>query len=142
MTQGEGRTGATASGASGGGSAKLSELAFRELPGRASADPLALLGGGAAHGVAVRIVRMAAAPDRTPHRHPHSAEVVHVMAGRGTAWLEGARTAVGPGDTFVIPTGAAHATLPDLGETLELLCFFPHPDLGENIEELDGPALS
>ena len=139
MTQGDGSAVGTTAG---GGAAPLSALTFRELPGRASADPLALLGGGAPHGVSVRIVRMAAAPGRTPHRHPHSSEVVHVMAGHGTAWLEGARTSVGPGDTFVIPTGAAHATLPDPGETLELLCFFPHPELGANLEELEGPALS
>ncbi len=124
-----------------GGAARRDELDFKQLPGRASADPLALVGGGDPHGVSVRVVRMQAAPGRTPHRHPHSAEVVHVLAGTGTAWLEGQRTAVGPGDTFVIPTGAAHATLPDAGVTLELLCFFPHPQLGANLEELEGPPL-
>jgi quercetin dioxygenase-like cupin family protein len=121
--------------------ARADALEFVELPGRSSADPLALLGGGAS-GVSVRIVRMRTAPGRTPHRHPHSVEVVHVLAGHGTAWQDGARTPVGPGDTFVIPVGVPHATLPDAGETLELLCFFPHAELGANIEELAGPALS
>ncbi len=118
------------------------ELRFVELPGRASADPLALLAGGREAGVSVRIVRMPAAPGRRPHRHPHSVEIVHVLAGRGTAWLDGRGTAVGPGDTFLIPVGAAHATLPDPGETLELLCVFPHADLAANLDELEGPVLS
>jgi quercetin dioxygenase-like cupin family protein len=118
------------------------ELRFVELPGRASADPLALLAGAEGSGLSVRIVRMDARPGRRPHRHPHSVEVVHVLDGTGTAWLEGRRTAVGPGDTFLIPTGAAHATLPDPGSTLELLCVFPHVDLGANLDELEEPVLS
>jgi quercetin dioxygenase-like cupin family protein len=122
--------------------ARRPDLCFVELPGRASADPLALLGGGAGTGVSVRLVRMDAAPGRRPHRHPHSVEVVHVLGGQGTAWLDGRRTAVGPGDTFLVPVGAAHATLPDPGETLELLCVFPHADLGANLDELEGPVLS
>jgi quercetin dioxygenase-like cupin family protein len=123
------------------GAARLADLAFLELPGRRSADPLALLGGGGPHGVSVRIVRMEAAPGRRPHRHPLSVEVVHVLAGTGAAWLDGRATPVGPGDTFLIPAGAAHATLPDHGAALELLCFFPHADLASNIEELEGPVL-
>lgn len=117
-------------------------LRFVDLPGRASADPLALLAGAEASGLSVRIVRMEARSGRRPHRHPHSVEVVHVLSGTGTAWLEGCRTAVGPGDTFLIPVGAAHATLPDPGSTLELLCVFPHADLGANLDELEEPLLS
>lgn len=118
------------------------ELRFVDLPGRASADPLASLAGVEGSGLSVRIVRMEARPGRRPHRHPHSVEVVHVLAGTGTAWLEGRRTAVGPGDTFLIPVGAAHATLPDPGSTLELLCVFPHAELRANLDELEGPVLS
>lgn len=123
------------------GAARLADLTFLDLPGRRSADPLALLGGGGPHGVSVRVVRMEAAPGRRPHRHPRSVEVVHVLAGTGAAWLDGRSTPVGPGDTFLIPAGAAHATLPDPGGPLELLCFFPHADLAANIEELEGPVL-
>lgn len=114
------------------------DLAYRALPGRASADPLE------AHAdvpLSMRLVRMTHDPQRRPHRHPHSCEVVHVLAGTGTAWQAGERVAIAPGDTFVVPTGVAHATLPDPGATLELLCTFPHPDLAENLEELPGPVL-
>jgi len=115
------------------------DLPWVALPGRDSADPL--LGAGAAAGVSVRIVRLPAAAGRTPHRHPRSVEVVHVLEGHGVAWQDGSRRQVGPGDTVVIPTGVPHATLPAPGTTLLLVCFFPDGDLAANLEELDGPAL-
>lgn len=114
-------------------------LRFSRLPGRESADPLPEAG---ALGVSVRIVRLQPGTPRRPHVHPHSCEVVHVLAGAGEAWVDGRRHPVRQGDTFVIPAGAAHATLPDPGATLELLCVFPHPDLGANLEELDEPELT
>ena len=89
----------------------------------------------------MRFVRLTHDPDRRPHRHPHSSETVHVLAGDGESWQDGTRTPVRAGDTFVVPTGVPHATIPAPGVTLELLCFFPHPDLSANIEELDGPVL-
>jgi quercetin dioxygenase-like cupin family protein len=112
-------------------------LRYLELPGRRSADPFRDLD----VPVSVRHVRIEHSPGRTPHRHPHSIEVVHVLAGHGTAWQDGQRHPIGPGDTVLIPQGAHHATLAAPGEGLELLCFFPHPDLSTNIEELDGPDL-
>ncbi len=104
-----------------------------DLPGRRSADPLA----GLATASSVRIVELQPAPGRKPHRHPHSEEVVYVRSGRGAVWIDGGATPVGPGAVVVIPAGAAHATLPT--EPMELVCFFPHPDLAANLEELDTP---
>jgi len=115
-----------------------SVLDYLDLPGRRSANPFA----GHDVPVSLRRVLIEPAPTRTPHRHPHSVEVVHVLSGRGTAWQDGARHRVGPGDTVLIPQGVHHATLAAPDGPLELLCFFPHPDLASNIEELDGPALA
>jgi quercetin dioxygenase-like cupin family protein len=70
--------------------------------------------------------------------HPYSAEAVYVVAGHGTLWVEGERTAISAGDTFLVPAGVKHATLPDLNSQMELICFFPHPDLSQNILELPG----
>ena len=113
-------------------------LHYRTLPGRDAADPFQELPDAP---VSVRFVRLHPDAPRRPHRHPHSVEVVHVLGGSGTAWLDGERTPVRPGDTFLVPEGAAHATLPDPGVELELACFFPHPDLAADLEELDGPEL-
>ena len=67
-------------------------LDFAHLPGRRSADPLppGLVAGGS-----VRVVRIAPGP-RTPHRHPHSAEVCYVASGTGTAWEDDVATPVAP----------------------------------------------
>jgi quercetin dioxygenase-like cupin family protein len=114
------------------------DLRFVDLPGRRSADPFAAA---RRPDVSVRIVRLEHDPHRRPHRHPHSSEVVHVLSGEGEAWQAGERTRVGRGDTLAIPAGVPHATLPLPGSHLELVCFFPHPDLQDNLEELDGPEL-
>lgn len=111
---------------------------FRSLPGRASADPFA----DRDVPVSVRLVRIEPGGIRRPHRHPHSCEVVHVLAGDGQAWTDGERHVVQAGDTFIIDAGIAHATLALPGRTLELLCVFPHPDLDANLEELEGPELT
>jgi quercetin dioxygenase-like cupin family protein len=113
-------------------------LRFLDLPGRASADPFA---DAPDLPLSVRIVRMTYDPSRRPHRHPHSYELVHVVSGEGVAWADGERTPVAAGSTFFVPQGVPHATLPAPGSHLELVCFFPRPDLPSNLEELDGPVL-
>ncbi len=110
-------------------------LRYAELPGRLSADPLSAA---ADHGCSVRVVRIAAGP-RMPHVHRHSAEVVYVVSGAGTAWEGDRATAVTAGDLIVIPAGTPHATVATGEDDLVLVCFFPHPDLSANLEELPGP---
>ncbi|HSF87032.1 MAG TPA: cupin domain-containing protein [Acidimicrobiia bacterium] len=109
------------------------ELHFDELPGRDSADPL--LGLGAAS--SIRIVRLHPGRTRQAHRHPHSEEIVYVRTGHGTAFLDGTPCRVAPGDVVHVPPGVPHATIPDTGELMELICFFPHPSLANNLEETD-----
>lgn len=112
-------------------------LDFVGLPGRRSADPLR--GAGVDDtGASVRVVRIAPGP-RTPHVHPRSAEVAFVVEGTGTAWEGDEPTEVGPGDLLVVPRGVPHATVATGPGDLVLVCFFPHPDLSENLHELTGP---
>lgn len=110
-------------------------LQFAALPGRLSANPLPP---GLDVGASTRIVRIPPGP-RTPHVHRHSAEVVYVAGGTGTAWEDDAPTRVGEGDVVVVPAGVPHATVASGTSDLVLVCFFPHPDLAANIEELTGP---
>jgi len=109
------------------------DLVFVSLPGRQSADGLA----GIASASSVRSVRLEHTPGRTAHRHPHSEEVVYVVSGAGTVWIDGETTTVTAGDIVHIPPGCAHATVPVPGSVMELTCYFPHPDLGVNVEETD-----
>ncbi|HEX6300367.1 MAG TPA: cupin domain-containing protein [Acidimicrobiia bacterium] len=110
------------------------ELRFREFPGRTTADPFKTAGQGES---TVREVVIEHVSSRSPHLHPQSEEIVYVVAGRGRVWLDGVFHPVGPGSWYRIPEGTPHATMADLGERLSLVCFFPHDDFANNIEELD-----
>jgi quercetin dioxygenase-like cupin family protein len=111
-------------------------MAYAELLGRLSADPLAQAG---ADSCSIRVVRVPPGP-RTPHRHPLSVEVVYVAEGAGRLWEDENVTAVRAGDVALIPPGTRHATVCRGPSDLVLVCFFPHPDLSANIEELGGPV--
>lgn len=108
---------------------------YAELVGRLSADPLA---GAGAEACSVRVVRVPPGP-RTPHRHPHSIEVIYVAEGEGRFWEGEEVTPVAPGDVLLVPAGTPHATVCTGTSPLVLVCFFPHPDLSANLEELPGP---
>ena len=85
----------------------------------------------------MRIARPQRTASRMAHRHPDSEEVIYVESGFGAIFVEGELTRVGPGDTILVPAGAAHATIPDVGESMELVCFFPHPSLQDNLLETE-----
>lgn len=108
-------------------------LEFADLPGRRSADPLA----GLPVSSAVRVVELVRGEVRHTHLHPLSEEVVYVVSGSGRVWVDGTVSPVGPGDIVHIPTATPHATVPDPGVAMELVCFFPSPDLTANIVESD-----
>lgn len=108
-------------------------LQFVDLPGRRAADPLRSIPSRAS----VRVVEMRRTPGRTAHRHPQSEEIVFVEAGEGEVWIDGSTHRVRAGDVVHIPAGAAHATVPDEGSAMRLVCFFPHPELAANSEDTD-----
>ncbi len=110
------------------------ELRFRDFPGRSTADPFQVAGQGAS---TVRQVVIEHVASRSPHLHPRSEEIVYVVAGRGRVWLDGVVHPVGPGSWYRIPARTPHATMADPGERMSLVCFFPHDDFTDNIEELD-----
>lgn len=106
---------------------------FVDLAGRRAADPLESTEATSS----LRIVDLERIPGRTAHRHPHSEEVVYIAAGQGVVWINGTVAPIGTGDVVHIPRGAAHATIPEEGVSMRLVCFFPHPDLLANVEETD-----
>jgi quercetin dioxygenase-like cupin family protein len=85
----------------------------------------------------LRIVELERTEDRTAHRHPFSEEIVYVAAGSGEVWIDGERHPVVEGDVVHIPTGVPHATIPAAGESMRLVCFFPHPHLPDNLIDTD-----
>jgi mannose-6-phosphate isomerase-like protein (cupin superfamily) len=121
-------------------------LRFEARPGRESADPLAGPStdplAGAVVDFTVRIVRLSGDVVRWAHRHPQSVELIHVTRGRGVLWEAGVERRFVEGDTALVPVGIPHATVPDPGTDMALICFFPHPDLDDNIEELQDMIVS
>ena len=89
-------------------------------------------------GTTVRVVRVR--PARAPRTvHPHSAEILYILPAPGPPGRATRRHPVGAGDVVVVPTGVPHATVAAGPEGLVLVCFFPHPDLAANTEDLPGP---
>ena len=111
---------------------------FVRLPGRSSANPLPLDLEDSSE-VSLRVVDVPPG-SRTPHRHPHSCEVIYVAEGRGRVWEDEESTPVAAGDVIVVEQGVAHATVCTSDTAMRLICFFPRPRLADNIEELGGPA--
>lgn len=116
---------------------ELGELELSDAGGRAAADPFPGLD--PAHGVEVRVVEVTK-QTRNPHLHPNSVEVIQVLEGEGRHWQDlggdGEWTDLAPGELVLVPAGVPHVSLALPGSKLRLLCFFPHPDLPGNIEEL------
>ena len=110
------------------------DLEYREFPGRTTSNPFRDAGQGAS---TVREVVIEHVPSRSPHFHPNSEEIVYVVAGNGRVWLDGVFHPVGPGSWYRIPAKTPHATMADPGQRMTLVCFFPHDDFANNIEELD-----
>lgn len=73
---------------------------------------------------------------RSPHLHPHSQEAIYVIKGEGLLWEDGVAQRFGAGDCALIEPGVPHATVPNPGTVMDLICFFPHPDLPGNTQEL------
>jgi quercetin dioxygenase-like cupin family protein len=119
--------------------AKRDLLRYRALPGREAADPFE---GARADGFCLRVVRIRASAGRSPHRHPHSQEAIYAVSGGGTLWEDGVGRRFEAGDAALVEAGVAHATVPDPGTAMELVCFFPHPRLERNIEEIAGIVIT
>jgi quercetin dioxygenase-like cupin family protein len=109
------------------------ELDFRPLPGRTAADPFRSLDAG---GLSMRVVHLPPGAKRSPHRHPHSHEAIYVVEGNGRFWENGRVRKVSEGDCVLVAPGVPHATIPNRDAGMKLVCFWPHPDLASNIEEL------
>lgn len=109
-------------------------IEYRDRPSRKTADPFEGSGPGES---SARQVVLERDPDRTPHLHPRSEEVVYVAEGSGRVWIDGEFHEVSAGSWVRIPPSTPHATIPTEGDRMTLICFFPHPHFEDNIEELD-----
>jgi len=111
---------------------------YIELPGRRSADPLRAA---APLGFSMRVVAVETGR-RFAHRHPRCREVIFVITGSGRLWEDGVFSSFEEGDCALVEPGVAHATIPDPGNVMELVCFFPVADVAAATEELEDVVIA
>lgn len=111
---------------------------YVELPGRRSADPLRAA---APLGFSMRVVSLQDGR-RSAHRHPRCQEVIFVVSGSGRLWEDGVFSGFEQGDCALVEPGVAHATIPDPGTAMELVCFFPVEDVAAATEELEDMVIA
>lgn len=112
---------------------QASNHVYRQLAGRRSANPLPA----GSESSSLRLVELESVHRRRAHRHPLSEEIIYVEAGEGLVWIDGTFERIVTGDVIRVPSGALHGTIPRAGSQMRLICFFPHADLDQNLEETD-----
>ena len=63
----------------------------------------------------------------SPHRHPHSEEILFIHAGTGTAWLDGKEAKVGPGTIIFMPPNTGVRLTNDGKQPISLMAVFSRP---------------
>lgn len=71
------------------------------------------------------------------HRHHQTEEIYHITAGQGLMTLGSETFSVAPGDTILIPPGAAHCVHNPGTEPLHILCSCAPPYSHEDTELLE-----
>ena len=109
------------------------------LPGRVSLEPVSgEIGSRCTVRIAEIPVPQPGDKGRGPHMHDGFEEVIYVLAGSGVTVSESGEFAIRPGDLVLIPANEKHMTRNTGTVPLVLLCFFPHPDIGERTTEFPG----
>ena len=76
----------------------------------------------------------------SPHRHPHSEEVLFIHAGTGTAWLEGKEAKIAPGTIIFMPANTGVRLTNDGSGPISLVAIFSRPGFDRYQREISVPA--
>ena len=76
----------------------------------------------------------------SPHRHPHSEEVLFIHAGAGTAWLDGKEAKVGPGTVIFMPRNTGVRLTNDGKQPISLVAVFSRPGFDQYQRDISVPA--
>lgn len=109
----------------------ISQAKFIPAPGRKIAE-LISASATEAEGVTCRVVEIypeQEGGDRQPHIHPDMEEVIFVLEGIGSVWVEDHEEKIVPHDLLVVPKKVPHRVI-NPGGQLKLLCFFPDENVG------------
>ncbi len=76
----------------------------------------------------------------SPHRHPHSEEILYIHKGRGTAWLNGRESKLQPGTIIYMPRHTGVRLVNDGTEPISLVAIFSRPGFDKYHREVSVPA--
>jgi mannose-6-phosphate isomerase-like protein (cupin superfamily) len=76
----------------------------------------------------------------SPHRHPHSEEVLFIHAGTGTAWLDGKEAKIGPGTIIFMPVNTGVRLTNDGKEPISLVAIFSRPGFDKYQRDISVPV--
>ena len=75
----------------------------------------------------------------SPHRHPHSDEIIFIHGGTGLASLAGRQAIVAPGATIYMPRNAVVGLRNTGTEPLRIVAIFSQPGYEEYLREISVP---
>jgi oxalate decarboxylase/phosphoglucose isomerase-like protein (cupin superfamily) len=76
----------------------------------------------------------------SPHRHPHSEELLFIHAGKGTAWLNGKEAKLQPGTMIYMPRMTGVKLINDGTEPIALVAIFSRPGFDLYQRDISVPA--
>ena len=76
----------------------------------------------------------------SPHRHPHSEELVFIHAGHGRAWLNGKEAKLEPGTMIYMPRMTGVKVTNDGIEPISLVAIFSRPGFDKYQRDISVPA--
>jgi quercetin dioxygenase-like cupin family protein len=76
----------------------------------------------------------------SPHRHPHSEEILFIHAGTGTAWLDGKEAKLGPGTIIFMPPNTGVRLTNDGDKPISLVAIFSRPGFDKYLRDISVPA--
>ena len=76
----------------------------------------------------------------SPHRHPHSEEILFIHAGTGTAWLDGKEAKIGPGTIIFMPPNTGVRLTNDGKQPISLMAVFSRPGFDRYQRDISVPA--
>ena len=76
----------------------------------------------------------------SPHRHPHSEEILFIHGGTGTAWLDGKVAKIGPGSIIFMPVNTGVRLTNDGKEPISLVAIFSRPGFDRYQRDISVPA--
>lgn len=109
----------------------IRDAQFQQATGRRVAELISAAANGSKN-VTCRVVSIFSETKggaRNPHIHPDIEEVIFVLDGEGSVWVNGEEIPIVKDDLMIIPSAVEHRIINPSEDALELLCIFPSAEV-------------